>query len=119
MTKEQTHDDLPALAADYKKIRADYDYDGGPFCADEARVKLLKKILKERLTDVERTLIILYIDYQSYRKLGKRLGLSHTVVAKEIRRIKEKVLAEYNELTNVDRERISNTEGNPQEGGQP
>lgn len=98
MTKKQDKDILP-LTADYKTIRKDYDFDGSVFSKDAPRVALLKYILKERLSDVDRTLIILYIDLQSYRKLGRRLGFSHTVVAKEIRRIKAQVLEEYKKLS--------------------
>lgn len=102
-TQTAQHDkqeDLPAVVADYKKIRAEYEFDDSVFCRDEGRVRLLKYILRECLSDVDRTLIILYIDCHSYRKLGERLGLSHTVVAKEIRRIKAKVLEEYNKRAN-------------------
>lgn len=44
---------------------------------------------------MDRTLILLYADCLSLRKLGKRLGLSHTCVAKEIRRIRETILTQY------------------------
>lgn len=99
MITNQEDKNLREVVADYKTIRKDYEFDSSVFCKDTPRVSLLKHILKERLSDVDRTLIILYIDLQSYRKLGRRLGLSHTVVAKEIRRIKDQVLEEYDRLS--------------------
>jgi hypothetical protein len=45
---------------------------------------------------VDKTLILLYTDCQSYRKLGHRLGLSHMTCRKEIMRIKSIILKEYN-----------------------
>lgn len=59
----------------------------------------MKEIIAERLTEVDRTLILLYCDCLSYRKLGKRLGLSHTTVAAEIRRIRQLILDEYDKMT--------------------
>ena len=59
----------------------------------------MTEIIAERLTEVDRTLILLYCDCLSYRKLGKRLGLSHTTVAAEIRRIRQLILDEYDKMT--------------------
>ena len=47
---------------------------------------------------MDRTIILLYADCLSYRKLGKRLGFSHATLAKEVRRIKEKILEEYHKM---------------------
>jgi hypothetical protein len=44
---------------------------------------------------VDKTLILLYTDCQSYRKLGHRLGLSHMTCRKEVIRIKNIILKEY------------------------
>lgn len=87
------------LARSYKSIREDYRFDQSIFSTEPERLARVKWIIDNRLTEVERILILLYVDCQSYRKLGKRLGLSHQTCAKEVRRIKAKILEEYNRLT--------------------
>lgn len=84
---------------DYKSIREDYAFDASIFNDEPERIALVKEIIAERLTEVDRTLILLYCDCLSYRKLGKRLGLSHTTVAAEIRRIRQLILEEYDKMT--------------------
>ena len=86
------------IARDYKSIREDYRFDASIFTEEPDRTARVKWIIDNRLTDVERILILLYVDCQSFRKLGKRLGLSHQTCAKEGRRIKEKILQEYSKL---------------------
>lgn len=88
------------IARDYKSIREDYRWDGSIFSQEPDRIARVKWIIDNRLTEVERILILLYVDCQSYRKLGKRLGLSHQTCAKEVRRIKAKILEEYNKINN-------------------
>lgn len=87
------------LARDYKTIREDYRYDDSIFSEEQERVARLKWIIDNRLTEVERIIILLYTECQSYRKLGEKLTLSHQTCAKEVRRIKAKILEEYNKLT--------------------
>ena len=86
------------IARDYKSIREDYRWDGSIFSQEPDRTARIKWIIDNRLTEVERILILLYMDCQSYRKLGQRLGLSHQTCAKEVRRIREKILDEYAKL---------------------
>lgn len=85
-------------ARDYKEIRQDYAFDPDIMNDEPERVARVKYIVNNRLNQVDRTLIILYADCQSYRKLGKRLGLSHTTVAQEINRIKADIRRIYDEL---------------------
>ena len=61
---------------------------------DPDQVRISKRILA-KLPQVDRTLFILYADCQSYRKLGKALGLSHMTARKEILRIRQTILEEY------------------------
>jgi len=86
------------IARDYKSIREDYRWDGSIFSQEPEKIARVKWIIDNRLTEVERILILLYVDCQSYRKLGKRLGLSHQTCAKEVRRIRTKILDEYSKL---------------------
>lgn len=87
--------DEKEIVRDYKTIREDYRFDTSIFNAEPDKVARVKEIIDTRLTDVERIIILLYVDCQSYRKLGKRLGISHTLVAQEVRKIKRKILKAY------------------------
>ena len=89
-------------ARNYKSIREDYRFDPSIFNDEPERVSRLKWILDNKLTDVERIVILLYVDCRSYRKLAKRLTISHQTCAREVRRIKKKILQEYNKLTEIE-----------------
>lgn len=91
-----------AAFTEYKKIAEEYTFDGSVFCEDEKRVAALKYIINNKLDQVERTLILLYTDCQSFRKLGKRLGFSHMTMAKEIKKIRLKILDEYQKMQTND-----------------
>lgn len=90
-------------ARDYMEIRKDYAFDPDIMNPEPERVARVKYIINHRLNQVDKTLIILYADCQSYRKLGKRLGLSHTTVMLEIRRIKAEIRRIYDELEQQER----------------
>ena len=90
------------IVRDYKTIREDYTFNPDIFNDEPEKVARVKYIINKRLNQVDRTLIILYADCQSYRKLGKRLGLSHTTIRGEIMRIKAEILRIYNELKEQD-----------------
>lgn len=80
----------------YKNIRQDYAFDASIFTADEESVRRLKFIINNKLSQVDRTIILLYIDCQSYRKLAKQMNLSHMTIRREVLRIKDIILKEYN-----------------------
>lgn len=82
----------------FKAIRQEYRYVPDIMTEDDDRVSKLKWIINTRLTTVDRTIILLYADCQSYRKLGAMLGLSHMTVRKECLRIREQILREYEHL---------------------
>ncbi len=90
--------DEKEVVKDYKTIREDYTWNPDIFNDEPEKVRLIKYIINKRLNQVDRTLIILYADCQSYRKLGERLSLSHTTIRGEIMRIKAEILRLYNEL---------------------
>lgn len=97
--KKSTPSGKPETAAvDFKRIAADYAYDGSIFCEDDARLNAVKYIINNRLNQVDRTIILLYADCLSFRKLGQRLGFSHMTIRKEVRRIKARILDEYNKM---------------------
>lgn len=80
---------------DYKDIEADYRFDPSIFTADGERVAAVKYIIDHKLTRVDKTLILIYADCLSFRKMGQRLGFSHTTMRGEIKRIKGIILDEY------------------------
>lgn len=86
------------LVRTYKDIRADYTFTPDIMGIEDERVAAIKEIISTKLSDVDRTIILLYVDCQSYRKLGKRMGLSHMTIRSECLRIKRHILDEYNKI---------------------
>ena len=83
---------------DYKDIEADYRFDPSIFTADGEKVAAIKYIIDNKLTRVDKTLILIYADCLSFRKMGQRLGFSHTTMRGEVTRIKGIILDEYNKM---------------------
>ena len=83
------------IIRDYRDIKEDYKFNPDIMNAEDERVSRIKEIINTKLSIVDKNLILLYTDCQSYRKLGKRLGLSHMTCRKEIIRIKRIILQEY------------------------
>lgn len=87
-----------AAFREFKDIEAEYRFDASVMSEDESRVRAIKWIIDNKLNRVDKTLILLYADCLSFRKLGKRMGFSHTTMREEIKRIKAIILAEYEKL---------------------
>lgn len=92
MSKEQE------IVKDYKTIKEDYKFNPDIFTQDDERVSKVKYIIDNKLTQVDKTIILLYADCGSLRKLGQRMGMSHMTIRKEVVRIKKFILEEYNRL---------------------
>ena len=86
------------IIRDFKEIKEDYKFSDDIMCNEDERIHRIKEIINNKLSIVDKTLILLYTDCQSYRKLGQRLGLSHMTCRKEIMRIKGIILTEYENL---------------------
>ena len=82
----------------FKDIEADYAYNPSIFTGDGERVAAIKYIIDNKLTRVDKTLILIYADCLSFRKMGKRLGFSHTTMRCEVKRIKGIILDEYKKM---------------------
>jgi DNA-directed RNA polymerase specialized sigma24 family protein len=80
----------------YKLIRRDYEYSPDVMSEEDERTTRIKEIIHKHLNTADRTIILLYIDLQSYRKLGVMLGLSHMTVRREVIRIKNEIMKHYN-----------------------
>ena len=83
---------------DFKDIEADYKFDPSIFTEDADRVAAIKYIIDKRLNRVDKTLILIYADCLSFRKMGQRLGFSHTTMRNEVKRIKGVILSEYEKI---------------------
>ena len=87
------------IIRDFKDIKEDYVFDPDIMNMEDERVHQVKEIINTKLSLVDKTLMLLYVDCLSYRKLGQRLGLSHMTCRKEIIRIKNIILTEYQKMS--------------------
>ena len=83
---------------EYRAIKQDYAYDADIMSNDDPRVARLKYIIDAKLSLVDKTIILLYADCQSYRKLGKKMRLSHMTMRRECMRIKKIIIDEYDKM---------------------
>lgn len=83
------------VVAEFRRIKEDYSYNPDIMNDEELKVSKIKKIIDTKLSLVDKTIILLYVDCMSYRKLGARLGVSHTTIRKDVQRIKRIILEEY------------------------
>ena len=86
------------IIRDYKEIKEDYKFTNDIMCDEDERIHRIKEIINTKLSIFDKTLILLYVDCLSYRKLGQRLGLSHMTCRKEVLRIKKIILEEYERI---------------------
>ena len=84
------------VIAEFRKIKQEYTYNPDIMCEDDSRISRVKEIIDNKLSLADKTIILLYVDCQSYRKLGARLGVSHMTIRREVQRIKKIILEEYN-----------------------
>lgn len=56
---------------------------------DDRLLSIYPKWLK--LSKADKTVIILYAEYRSYREVGKILGISHTTIQRFIKQIRERL----------------------------
>lgn len=72
---------------DIKRILNDYKPNTTIWNEDTNEVHQLKQAF-QALNDSDKIIFLLYVEYGSLRKVGKDVGVSHTIVYKEITRIK-------------------------------
>lgn len=84
------------VVKEFRHIKKEYAYDPDIMCLDDPRVARLKEIIDTKLSQVDKTIILLYCDCLSYRKLGNKMHLSHMTIRREVIRIKKIILEEYN-----------------------
>lgn len=83
------------VIAEFRKIKQEYLYNPDIMNEEDERLTRIKKIIDTKLSLADKTIILLYVDCQSYRKLGARLGVSHMTIRREVQRIKNIILKEY------------------------
>ena len=83
------------VIAEFRKIKQEYSYNPDIMNEEDERLTMIKKIIDTKLSLADKTIILLYVDCQSYRKLGARLGVSHMTLRREVMRIKNIILKEY------------------------
>lgn len=83
------------VVKEYRQIKEDYKFNPDIMCQDDLKVSRIKEIIDTKLSLADKTIILLYVDCQSYRKLGARLGVSHMTIRREVQRIKNIILKEY------------------------
>lgn len=83
------------VIAEFRKIKQEYSYNPDIMNEEDERLTRIKKIIDTKLSLADKTIILLYVDCQSYRKLGARLGVSHMTLRREVQRIKNLILKEY------------------------
>lgn len=90
--------DVETPVTRFRKIKEDYAYDPDIMSEEEERVRKIKYIVNNKLSQVDRTIALLYMDCQSFRKLGEMMGLSHMTIRTQWMRIKKIILDEYEHL---------------------
>ena len=73
-----------------RAIMVEYEYNPDVMCDDDERVILVKRALT-KISKPDKILFCLYMDQGSSRKVGKILGVSHSAILKEIKRIKGEI----------------------------
>ena len=88
----------------YKKIINEYNFkELDIFDEDDNRLIYAKQAIKQ-LSQSDYIIILLYAELGSLRKVGKELGISHTIVYQEIKRIREEI---YNIIKKLEENDIS------------
>lgn len=73
-----------------KRVMEDYIPDESIWREYDDDILWIKRAMEE-LSDADRIIFVLYAEYGSLRKVGKILGVSHSIIYKNIRRIKEQI----------------------------
>ena len=76
----------------YRMAREDYSPDFSQFRVWSDRAEQLRRRMATRLTETERTTLILYAELGSLQKLADQMGVSKSRINREIQDIKQKLL---------------------------
>lgn len=73
---------------DVNALAEEYAIDDDIFSSEDIKITRLKYIINQ-LPNADKIIILMYAECQSVRKLAKILGLSHSTIYKEIKRIQK------------------------------
>lgn len=93
---------IKQLMCSYRDMLEDCKFEPGIMCEEAQLVRKLKYIINKRLSVEDKTLILLYADYDSLRKLAGLLGVSHVTVKNRIAGIRRDILSELDKLEGKD-----------------
>lgn len=80
-------------SSELKSILAQWDYDDDIMCEEDERTRSVKWALSQ-IPPADKVIFCLWLETGASRKVGKILGVSHSTVLKEIKRIKNNILTE-------------------------
>lgn len=86
------------IVENIKRVMEDYEPDESIWREYSDDILNIKQAM-DALSDADRIIFVLYCEYGSLRKVGKRLGVSHSIIYKNVRRIKEEMLGWLKENT--------------------
>lgn len=81
---------MTKILTNLKNVMEDYKPDYSIWREDNEDMLLLKRAL-DSLEDSDRIIFVLYAEWGSLRKVGKKLGVSHSIIYKNISRIKRQI----------------------------
>lgn len=86
----------------YKGIRDEFAFDADPMCGDSPRARRVKWVCSHRLETAERVLIYLYAELGNITDLAQLLGVARSTLGDELKRIKDKIRQEYDNVVDTD-----------------
>jgi RNA polymerase sigma-70 factor (ECF subfamily) len=84
---------------DYDEIKSDLKDDVSLSSELESNLTILEKYI-DQLKELDKALMILYLESKSYKEISEILGISETNVATKISRIKEVLRQKFSNLNN-------------------
>lgn len=88
--RKMKNEEIKITPQELKDILKEYEYNPDPMVEEDDRVRRIKKAIS-KLSDPDRIIWCLYMDTGASRKVGAILGVSHSTVLKEVKRIKEQI----------------------------
>ena len=73
-----------------KEVIDEYKPDDDIMSNDDEEMRILKESVMN-LPTANRIIFLLYSELASYRKVAKKLGVSHTIIYKQIKKIREDI----------------------------
>lgn len=86
----------------FRIANPEYKFHADVFDTDEPRVRKTKWILENRLSEIDRTIFILYLECGNVRDLGSLLNVSKTYASETVKKIEQKIRNEYKLIENED-----------------